>query len=221
MKKKLRKEEEKSVEQKLVNGISAFFEKNLKTVIIAVVAVVVVVLAVVIIVGSTSNSKDSAQIKISEMEEKYSELLSAEEPDWDSYETELSALVKGSSYPSVKASYLLGLAHYDQEEYAEASAAFKKAYELNKDIYLAPLALVNEAACEEELGNTSVAIELYNQIATSYPESGVAAKALFNLGRIYYQQGNTELAKTVFEQVSTDYPNSEYGKLGKNLANVL
>jgi tetratricopeptide (TPR) repeat protein len=221
MKKKLKKDEEKTVEEKLINGISGFFEKNLKTILIAVAAVVVVVLAVVLIVNSSSNSKDSAQIKISEMEEKYSELLAAEEPDWDSFETELSAMVRGSSYPSVKASYLLGLAHYDQEEYTEARDAFKKAYELNKDIYLAPLALVNEAACEEALENDSAAIELYNQIANDYPESGVAAKALFNLGRIYYQQGSTELAKTVFEQVATDYPNSEYGKLGKNLANVL
>ena len=221
MKKKLRKDEEKTVEQKLINGISSFFEKNLKTIIIAVAAVVVVVLAIVIIVSATSNSKDSAQIKISEMEEKYTELVSAEEPDWDSFETELSAMVKGDSYPSVKASYLLGLAHYDQAEYEEARDAFKKAYELNKKIYLAPLSLVNEAACEEALCNTTAAIALYSTIVSDYPESGVAAKALFNAGRIYYEQGNTELAKTYFEQVSTDYPNSEYGKLGKNLANVL
>ena len=221
MKKKLRKDEEKTVEQKLINGISSFFEKNLKTIIIAVAAVVVVVLAIVIIVSATSNSKDSAQIKISEMEEKYTELVSAEEPDWDSFETELSAMVKGDSYPSVKASYLLGLAHYDQAEYEEARDAFKKAYELNKKIYLAPLSLVNEAACEEALGNSTAAIALYSTIVSDYPESGVAAKALFNAGRIYYEQGNTELAKTYFEQVSTDYPNSEYGKLGKNLANVL
>lgn len=221
MKKKLRKDEEKTVEQKLINGISSFFEKNLKTVIIAAVAVVVVVLAIVIIVSATSNSKDSAQIKISEMEEKYSELLVAEDPDWDSFETEVSAMVKNSSYPSVKASYLLGLAHYDQAEYAEARDAFKKAYELNKSIYLAPLSLVNEAACEEALGNNTAALSLYSTIVSDYAESGVAAKALFNAGRIYYEQGNTELAKTYFEQVSTDYPNSEYGKLGKNLANVL
>ena len=221
MKKKLRKDEEKTVEQKLINGISSFFEKNLKTIIIAVAAVVIIAVLIVVIVGATLNSKDSAQIKISEMEEKYNELVAAEEPDWDSFETELSALVKGSSYPSVKASYLLGLAHYDQEEYEEARDAFKKAYELNTKIYLAPLALVNEAACEEALGNTSAAISLYSTIVSDYAESGVGAKALFNAGRIYYEQGNTELAKTYFEQVATDYPNSEYGKLGKNLANVL
>ncbi len=221
MKKKLRKDEQKTVEDKLINGISAFFEKNLKTIIIAVIAVVVVVAAVLIIVNVTSNSKDSAQIKISEMEEKYTELVAAEEPDWDSFETEVSALVSGSSYPSVKASYLLGLSHYDQAEYEAARDAFKKAYELNSKIYLAPLALANEAACEEALGNTSAALSIYATIVSDYAESGVAPKALFNAGRIYYEQGNTELAKSYFEQVATDYPNSEYGKLGKNLANVL
>jgi len=220
-KKKIRKEAENTTEQKLINGISAFFEKNLKTILIALAAVAVVVLLVVIISGSSSKSKDSAQVKIAEMEEKFSELSVAEDPDWDSYEAELSSMVKGSSYTSVKASYLLGLAHFDQEDYEAAKEAFHKAYELNSKIYLAPLALVNEASCDEALGNTSAALELYNQVFNDYKESGVAAKALFNVARIYMQQGNTQLAKTTFEQVTTDYPNSEYGKLAKNIANTL
>lgn len=220
-KKKLRKEVENTAEQKLINGISAFFEKNLKTILIALAAVAIVVVAIVVIVGSSSKSSDSAQIKIAEMEEKYSELAASETPDWDSYEAELATMVKGSSYTSVKASYLLGLAHYDQEDYASAKDAFHKAYELNTKIYLAPIALVNEAACTEAMGDTTGALDLYNKVFDDYKESGVAAKALFNVARIYLQQGNTQLAGTVFEQVATDYPNSEYGKLAKNIANTL
>lgn len=220
-KKKLRKEEEHTTEQKLINGISEFFEKNLKTIIIALVAVAVVVVAVVAIVGSSSKSNDSAQIKIAEMEERYSELVASDEPDWDSFETELASMVNGASYTSVKASYLLGLAYYDQEEYSSAKDAFHKAYELNSKIYLAPLALVNEAACYDALGDMDNALRLYNSVFDNYKESGVAAKALFNVARIYLQQGNTQLAGTVFEQVATDYPNSEYGKLAKNVANTL
>lgn len=220
-KKKLRKEVENTTEQKLINGISAFFEKNLKTILISLAAVAIVVVAIVVIVGSSSKSSDSAQIKIAEMEEKYSELAASETPDWDSYEAELATMVKGSSYTSVKASYLLGLAHYDQEDYASAKDAFLKAYELNTKIYLAPIALVNEAACTEAMGDTTGALDLYNKVFDDYKESGVAAKALFNVARIYLQQGNTQLAGTVFEQVATDYPNSEYGKLAKNIANTL
>lgn len=220
-KKKLRKEEEHTTEQKLIDGISAFFEKNLKTILIALAAVAVVVVAVVVIVGSSSKSSDSAQIRIAEMEERYSELVAAEDPDWNSFETDLASMVKGSSYTSVKASYLLGLAHYEQEDYSSAKDAFHKAYELNSKIYLAPLALVNEAACYENLGDTATALDLYNRVFDDYNESGVAAKALFNVARIYLQQGNTQLAGTVFEQVATDYPNSEYGKLAKNIANTL
>ena len=220
-KKKLRKEVENTTEQKLINGISAFFEKNLKTILISLAAVAIVVVAIVVIVGSSSKSSDSAQIKIAEMEEKYSELAASETPDWDSYEAELATMVKGSSYTSVKASYLLGLAHYDQEDYASAKDAFHKAYELNTKIYLAPIALVNEAACTEAMGDTTGALDLYNKVFDDYKESGVAAKALFNVARIYLQQGNTQLAGTVFVQVATDYPNSEYGKLAKNIANTL
>ncbi len=220
-KKKLNKEVENTTEQKLINGISAFFEKNLKVILLALLAIAVVVVIIIIVAGSSSKSSDAAQIKIAELEEKYTELSIAEDPDWDSLETELSSMVKGSSYTSVKASYLLGLVHFDQEDYNAAKEAFANAYKLNTEIYLAPLSLVNEAACCEALGDTTGALELYNTVFDTYKESGVAAKALFNVARIYLQQNNNQLAKTTFEQVATEYPNSEYGKLAKNIANTL
>ena len=71
------------------------------------------------------------------------------------------------------------------------------------------------------MGDTTGALDLYNKVFDDFKESGVSAKALFNVARIYLQQGNTQLAGTVFEQVATDYPNSEYGKLAKNIANTL
>ena len=219
--KNLQKEEKLTTEQKLIGSVSNFFVKNRLILIIVAAVVIVGIVAAILAVNLTNKAKMNAQIKVAELEQRYTDLLVEDNPDWASLISDLNATVKGSSYPSVKAAYLVGLAYAEQGDYATAQTAFEKAYNLNTKIYLAPLALVNMAACAEEQGNTAKALEVYNQIYNDYPESGAAPKALFNAARIYYQQGNTQLAQATFAQVASYYPNSEYGKLALNLANVL
>ena len=220
-KKNLSTEKTLSTEEKMIGSVSTFFEKN-KLILIVICAVIVVgILAAIIAVNAVNSAKDKAQIKIAKLEQQYAEVLASDAQDWTALTADLQAMVKGSSYASVKSQYLLGLVYYQQQNYKEASDAFMKAYDLNKSIYLAPLSLANAAACAEEGGDSAKALELYNQIYNDYPESGTAAKALFNVARMYYQQGNTQLAQATFAQVADYYPNSEYGKLAQNLANVL
>ena len=220
-KKNLSKEKTLSTEEKMIGSVSTFFEKN-KVILIVICAVIVVgILAAIIAVNAVNSAKDKAQIKVAKLEQQYAEVLASDAQDWTALTADLQAMVKGSSYASVKSQYLLGLVYYQQQNYTEASDAFMKAYDLNKSIYLAPLSLANAAACAEEGGDSAKALELYNQIYNDYPESGTAAKALFNVARMYYQQGNTQLAQATFAQVADYYPNSEYGKLAQNLANVL
>lgn len=220
-KKNLSTEKTFSTEEKMIGSVSTFFEKN-KLILIVICAVIVVgILAAIIAVNAVNSAKDKAQIKIAKLEQQYAEVLASDAQDWTALTADLQAMVKGSSYASVKSQYLLGLVYYQQQNYTEASDAFMKAYDLNKSIYLAPLSLANAAACAEEGGDSAKALELYNQIYNDYPESGTAAKALFNVARMYYQQGNTQLAQATFAQVADYYPNSEYGKLAQNLANVL
>ncbi len=220
-KKNLSTEKTLSTEEKMIGSVSTFFEKN-KLILIVICAVIIVgILAAIIAVNAVNSAKDKTQIKIAKLEQQYAEVLASDAQDWTALTADLQAMVKGSSYASVKSQYLLGLVYYQQQNYTEASDAFMKAYDLNKSIYLAPLSLANAAACAEEGGDSAKALELYNQIYNDYPESGTAAKALFNVARMYYQQGNTQLAQATFAQVADYYPNSEYGKLAQNLANVL
>ncbi len=220
-KKNLSTEKTLSTEDKMIGSVSTFFEKN-KVLLIVIAAVIVVgILAAIIAVNVVNNAKDKAQIQVAKLEQQYAEVLASEEQDWTALTADLQAMVKGGSYASVKSQYILGLVYYQQQNYGDAADAFMKAYELNKSIYLAPLSLANAAACAEEGGDSAKALELYNQIYNDYPESGTAAKALFNVARMYYQQGNTQLAQATFAQVADYYPNSEYGKLASNLANVL
>ncbi len=219
--KNLQKEEKLTAEQKMIGSVSNFFVKNRILLIVVAAVVIVGLIAGIVAVRVSTNVKEKAQLRIAELEQRYSDLLIEENPDWASLLNDLNAQAKGSSYPAVKAAYMVGLVYHEQGDLASAQTAFEKAYNMNTKIYLAPLALVNVATCADEQGNTARALEIYNQIYNEYPESGVAAKALFNAARIYYQQGNTQLAQASFAQVASYYPNSEYGKLAQNLANVL
>ena len=219
--KNISKEEKLTAEQKMIGTVSNFFQKNRILIIVIAAVLVVGLIAAIITVNAITSAKEKAQIKVTELEQQYANILAEENPDWASLEAELKSMIKGSSYPSVKASYLLGLCYYDQEKYAEAEQTFADTFKLNTKIYLAPLALVNEASCAEAQGKTTVALDLYNQVYNDYMESGVAPKALFIVARIYMQQGNTQLAQATFAQVADYYPSSEYGMLAKNLANVL
>ena len=219
--KNLQKEEKLTSEQKMINSVSNFFVKNRILVVVIAAVVIVGIITGILAVKISTNAKEKAQLKVAELEQRYSDLLIEETPDWASLISDLNANIKGSTYPSVKSAYILGLVYYEQNDLASAQTAFERAYNLNTKIYLAPLALVNMATCADEQGDEAKALEIYNQIYNEYPESGVAAKALFNAARIYYQQGNTQLAQASFAQVASYYPNSEYGKLAQNLANVL
>ena len=214
-------EENMTAEEKIIGSVSNFFSKHSLIITIAIEAIFVGIGVAVICVNSATKAKNNAQLQVAELESRYSDALSATEPDWNSLATDLKANIKGSSYPSVKSAYLLGLVYYKMEDYAAAQSAFEQVYSLNKDIYLASEALCNAAACAEAQGNVNRALELYNQVFDDYPESGCAPKALFNSARINLQLGNTDLAKLTFGQVASYYAESEYGKLALNISSVL
>jgi len=208
---------ELTTEQKLQNNISGFFQRNLKLLVICAAAVLVVVLAVVIISSSVNKAKDNAMINIQDLENKVVSFNTLGDDDKASLIAELEKAEQGKGYVSVKASYLKGLAYYLQDKYQEAYDAFMASVDKDSDSYLAALALVNAAACQESLGNANAAVELYTRVSNNFEVSSVGAKALFNTGRIYYQQGNKELAKTVFSQLVDKYPTSEYSALASDV----
>jgi tetratricopeptide (TPR) repeat protein len=211
-----KKTKELTTEQKLQNNISGFFERNLKLMLICGAALIVVVLAVVIITSSVKKAADDAMIKIQELENTALSYTSLDDEQKASLIADLEKAEQGKGYVSIKASYLKGLAYYLGEQYQESNDAFMACVSKDKDSYLAALSLVNAAACQEALGNTTSAVELYSKVS-DYEISSVGAKALFNTGRIYYQQGNMELAKTVFSQLVDKYPSSEYSALATDV----
>ena len=212
---------ELSAEEKLQNRISGFFERNAKTLLICAAALVVLVAIVVTVTAVSSANREKAMVRIQGLEETvigaYAGMEDAAKADVIS---SLEAEEKGKSFVSFKASYLKGLAYFQDQKYQASYDAFMACVSKKSDSYLAPVALVNAAAAQEALGNTTEALDLYNRVTTDYKESGMGAKALFNSGRIYFQQGNTALALSVFNQLIDRYPSSEYSALAKKIVSV-
>lgn len=182
------------------------------------ILIAIVLVALFIISFSVSSNRDKGLIKVAALEERVNQ-VEAKNAEFDSLIADLNALVKSDSYSSCKAAYLIGKAYFEVGEYANAYDNFMKAYELNKEIYLAPLALSNAAAAAENNGDADKAIDCFT-LALDYEESGVKARALFNLGRIYLEKGNKELSKTYFELVVNENGYSEYAALAEDLLSV-
>lgn len=208
---------ELTTEQKLQNNISGFFQRNLKLLVICCAAILVVVLAVVIISVSLNKASDKAMINIQDLENKVVTYNTLDADAKASLLADLEKAEQSKGYPAIKASYLKGLAYYLDEKYQDAYNAFMNCVDRDSKSYLAALSLVNAAACQEGLGNTASALDLYTRVSNNYEISSVGSKALFNTARIYYQQGNMELAKTVFSQLVDKYPTSEYSALANDI----
>ncbi|MCQ2397908.1 MAG: tetratricopeptide repeat protein [Sphaerochaetaceae bacterium] len=219
-KKKIKREDKLTAEQKLIDRISDFLVLNRKYILTVFAAVVVVIVIAVIATAALKSSRDKAFERVMNLSDKAAEAIQDENLDASTYIEEISKEIKGSSYASVKAAYTLGQIYYSEKDYKSAYEAFMNAYNLNNGIYLAPLALINAAASAEANGDVNRAQEIYNQVA-DMKESGVEAKAMFNSARISIQQNDNALAKAYLQQLVDNCPNSEYALLAKNMLNVL
>ena len=109
---------ELSAEEKLQNRISGFFERNAKTLLICAAALVVLVAIVVTVTAVSSANREKAMVRIQGLEETvigaYAGMEDAAKADVIS---SLEAEEKGKSYVSFKASYLKGLAYFQDQKY--------------------------------------------------------------------------------------------------------
>ncbi len=209
---------------KLEGKLTNFIAKR-KTILIVCAAVVVLALAGVWI-GLSVNAKATAanQLTIDLLQEDYEAWMAMEDQKSEEAVKALEALTgalndlskKGNKYPAIKATYLLGLTSYAQEDFQTARERFLAAYEKDKETYLAPLSLMNAAVCSERLGDNAKALEQYQSVYDQFgSEAPEAPKALFSVARLHEAAKNIDLAKAVFQQLADEFSSSEYAKLAK------
>ena len=211
------KEVNLTASQKISSKLNDFIGRHAKLLvaIAALVIVLIIVLAVALTMMQSASEKKFNDLL--DLEAQYSSLslMSSDDEAYQSTADEFiksaDALIASSSlkeYPGAKAELLLADLAFSQENYQEADA--------QSGSYLAEVAIMNEAACYDNLGDQAKALELYNYVFDTFgTDSAYAPKALFNAGRLYEAMGDTELAKASFEQLTGLYLMTESGTVSE------
>lgn len=207
--------------EKVANKLNDFLIRKHKLVIGISIAVVVVIIAVCVVVAVIQRSVESKFNALSDLEGQYSAFYSLDAAS-DEYKTsydefsaasaDLIASAGLDSYPGAKAQLLAADLAYNREEYQAAADGYASVAAAQSETYLGQLALMNEAASYENLGNQERALELYNEVFDTYGQaSPYAPKALFNAARLYEALGDTDLAKATYEQLTGLYLSPDNG----------
>ena len=207
--------------EKVAGKLNDFLVKNHKLVIGVSIAVVVVIIAVCIAVVAVQKNIEKEFNALSDLEGQYNAFYSLDsdseeyQASYDEFTAASADLIASSgldSYPGAKAQLLVSDLAYNREEYQAAADGYAAVAAAQGDTYIGQLALMNEAASYENLGDQERALELYNQVFDTYGQSSpYAPKALFNAARLYEAIGDIDLAKATYEQLTGLYLVSENG----------
>ena len=219
------KEVNLTASQKISSKLNDFIGRHAKLLvaIAALVIVLIIVLAVALTMMQSASEKKFNDLL--DLEAQYSSLslMSSDDEAYQSTADEFiksaDALIASSSldeYPGAKAELLLADLAFSQENYQEAADHYRAVADAQSGSYLAEVAIMNEAACYDNLGDQAKALELYNYVFDTFgTDSAYAPKALFNAGRLYEAMGDTELAKASFEQLTGLYLMTESGTVSE------
>ena len=219
------KEVNLTASQKISSKLNDFIGRHAKLLvaIAALVIVLIIVLAVALTMMQSASEKKFNDLL--DLEAQYSSLSlmssgdEAYQSTADEFIKSADALIASSSlkeYPGAKAELLLADLAFSQENYQEAADHYRAVADAQSGSYLAEVAIMNEAACYDNLGDQAKALELYNYVFDTFgTDSAYAPNALFNAGRLYEAMGDTELAKASFEQLTGLYLMTESGTVSE------
>ena len=107
------------------------------------------------------------------------------------------------SYQQMKALLQSADVYFALGQYEKAAEIYLKLTDSN--CYLRQLAIMNAAACYENIGNLDTALTLYNLLLADGINQIHAPKALFNSGVIHYIEGDYDTALRVFSLLADNY----------------
>lgn len=109
-----------------------------------------------------------------------------------------------------------GVALFGLEQYEKAEKLFREFARTNPSSDLAPLALANAAGCREALGDAAAALEEYQQILRSYPDSYLDHYLKLNVARLSETQGNTQTATHIYKDILASDTNNLWFEIARS-----
>ncbi len=212
---------EEKQSQGINNAIALWIQRNRKIIIFASLSLLaaLVILGLVSLFGNTKNDKATAML--SSFEEAYYAWSAADDADKPTKESELKDVFAeiessySSTYAYQRSLFLMGDFYYYKEEWQNALTSYNNTAKLFPKSYLAPIALFNSAAAQEETTNSGEALKIYLSIAEKYPDNPLAPRSLFSAGRLS-EASSADEAITMYNSLFEEYPSSSWTKLARN-----
>lgn len=204
--------------------IANFLQRHRNILIIAILLVVVILSAVGIYAAITASTNNEYAVKVERVQQDLakwqSETDDVKKKDFAATIEKNLADVIGhapSSYGLLKAYFIQGNYQAAQKKWAEASTSFAKIFEIDSKSYLAPSALVNQAACLENAGNVKAALEVLANYEKNYASDKLNyPEVLFNQGRLLELQNDNPKAVAEYKKLLEKFPESNWAKLGRD-----
>lgn len=218
------KRTEQNGKDKFLNDFSSFLEKN-KTILLIILALVVVAIILVAIIDSSIEKKaNKAAVAIESTQKLYDEWSALADDDSAKTEkkteliAELDSIINeyNDTYAEQRAYYLKGTISYSTNAWADAAEAFSKSAESNRDSYLAPIALMLQAAALENAENYPEALAVYMDIYENYdriyPD---VPRTMLSIGRLYETTGDKDSAIEAYNDLIDKYPSSGWASFAR------
>jgi predicted negative regulator of RcsB-dependent stress response len=217
------RQEELSAKQKVLNSFAQFIQNN-RILLIAAIVVVFVGIAGFSIYAIWDISRTKSLLEYSERAEEI--LVDYSKPETDEAEKNLLeeellglketvAESKKSSYAYLRVLLILETIYMENEEWEKALAIIEELETQFADAYVAARVQYDKASAKEYLGDIDESLAILLSIHGDFMETepALAARALFNAGRIEESRGNNEAAIEHYETVISEYDDSSWTNL--------
>jgi len=204
-------------------ALAAFMRRNRKPLVAACIGLAGAAVAAAIVLAVLDRVKAGQLAELERCISRY-ESLAAEagdgaipaSADADSLLDDLLALGgRASGYAGAKALSLAGDLDMGREAWADAEAAYLRAVEKGKKLYIAPVALYNAGVAAERQDNADLAIAHY-EASLAYDGFPGGARAQFAIGRLNEKKADTEGALAAYRNVADKWPDTEWEGLAQS-----
>ena len=184
-----------------------FIQTKRKTIFIVLGALVVILIGVIVFISIRDYANNKAIAEVEELNLKFEDI--GYFLNDDDFSTEVNSFLeevllfaeKNSRFAGSKAWSIAASIYSERLQWAQAEEAWLNSARVGNNTYLGPIALFNAAAAAEEQGKYERAIELLQQSIDHVFEFPAAARAQFNIGRIYEHLGNYTAASEAYRNV--------------------
>ena len=219
-------EKDKTGQASTGDKIAFFLQKNRKALLALAILIALGIAFSVAFFTIRGEMEKKAIAKVEVFERRINEggvlFGSADSAEADALLDELNTFAPSTfGYAAARSYSLAADIYFARKDWNRAEEAWVSASRKAPGIYLAPVSLFNAAVAAEEQGKKEDAIGYYTESLNYQGIYPAAARARFNIGRIYEELRERDKAKGTYLELIEKSPDSPWANLAHNRLIVL